>query len=253
MENTQSSAVLDGVVWVIGGTEVTSRKSLQGETYTPPKHLLISGHGRGGTTAVSKVISALGFTTDEPNDFMESRPLKIFNKKGDFDGLRNALMDWENRAERMFWKDPKIRSVHLESLLPTLPESIGFVFVFRDPLNIAIRNDDFSEMGVMAGLESAIKGYGRALSSIRALKDRKVVLVSYEKLLVVPDLVVEGIAKFLGIQDQDAIQRAAEVIEPNSAEYRRSVKQSTPTTDVRKRKLKSRNKARQRKVGEELL
>lgn len=235
--------VLDGVVWLVGGEE-TSGNSFDECSYTPPRHVLVCGHGRGGTTAVSRVLLALGLTTDEPNKFLESMPLKRLNKRGHFEELIDAIGAWEGRHERLFWKDPKIKSVHLIPFLPKLSDDIGFVFVFRDPLNIARRNNDFKGIGVMSGLDLAIRGYQRTINTIQTVKQKKIILISYEKLIVVPELVIGGLAKFLGIDDPQAIQRAIEVVEPNSVEYRQSVAESSEDSDEEKAKRKSKRKRR---------
>ena len=248
VENVELPDVLDGVVWLVGGEETTSRKSLDENSYTPPRHVLVCGHGRGGTTAVSKVLLALGLTTDEPNKFLESRPLKRLNKRGHFEDLVEAIRAWEGRPERLFWKDPKIKSVHLVPFLPKLGDDVGFVFVFRDPLNIARRNDDFKGIGVMSGLDLAVRGYQRTINAIETVKDRKVILISYEKLIVVPQLVVGGLAKFLGIDDPEAIRRAIAVIEPNSAEYRQAVAESAAEPDEQNAKPKATRKRRAAKA-----
>jgi hypothetical protein len=219
--DSRSGGILQGYATLSGGAEVRAGDPCQNRL--PPRHVLVCGHARGGTTAVARALIALGFTTDDPNAFLESQTLRALSKKADGNELLSAIRNWKFRDERMFFKDPKLKSARALPLLAEMPAGVGFVFVFRDPLNVAIRNDALKETGLLSALEEAVKEYQKLLRAVEALKNREVLLLSYEKLVVKPAAVIAGLASFLGVDDTQVIRTAVATIVTDCPDYRRNV------------------------------
>ena len=216
----------DGLLFFDEGREFTSRSLRASSDFKPPRHLLICGNGRGGTTAAATVIRELGLETQNPNVFLESIDLRKHSKRQDAAAALAAITRWDQGEARQFWKEPKLKSAALHHMLPSVQKTVGFLFVFRDPLNVALRNDALGGMGGFEALLEAERGTQKMLTAIAALRDRQTALMSYEKLLTMPEQVVAGLAYFLGIANPDVQRRAVAAIEPNSAIYQTNVTNS---------------------------
>jgi hypothetical protein len=62
----------------LDNTGVALLESASNKEKVVNRRVLITGLGRGGTTAIAKVFKAFGFFFDNPNSFMESTELKEF-------------------------------------------------------------------------------------------------------------------------------------------------------------------------------
>ncbi len=184
-----------------------------------PRHMLITGFGRGGTTACAMMLEALGFTLEANTPTKESTELRQVVLDRDNDAALAHVAKWPAVGPRMVWKDPKLFS--LLTFLKQMPSDIGMMFVFRDPLKVAIRNEKGG--GIAGELERVAKRLRRISATISSLPGRKMILVSYESLLVERERTVKKIANHLGINDETTIKRAVNVIEPSPEGYRRLI------------------------------
>lgn len=187
------------------------------------RHAVVLGSARGGTTACAKILSAFGFVTDDANEFSESKAFKRYLTVGRGEEILTLLASWDADTERRYIKEPKLKSDTFRDLLQAFPGSICFVIVFRDTLNIALRN--FAVMGVPfpKALMDAGRDQVKLASTVASLHNRDVALISYEKLITYPERTVHRLAHFLGVGEASAIGAAVRAIEPNSREYELAV------------------------------
>src|SRR4051812_13575635 len=102
--------ILDGLLFFNDDREYTSRTLPLAADFEPPRHVIVCGLGRGGTTAAAGILLQLGLTTPDPNPFLESISLRQFRKRGDVSGALAAIRQWDAGAGRIFWKEPKLKS-----------------------------------------------------------------------------------------------------------------------------------------------
>lgn len=191
------------------------------------RHVLITGLGRGGTTAIAQIFKAFGFIFDNPNSFMESPELKGFLLNGNTNKLSEKLNRWQTSDVRHAWKDPKLRSVNSRDFLNTLPANIATVIVFRDLIATSIRHSSVMGEEFLTGLERYSIGMSKLVNMSKQLKEnRTVVLVSYEKLLVNTDAVVNELASIFEITEKDKIAQATAVIAVSPKSYLAACKES---------------------------
>ncbi len=184
-----------------------------------PRHLLITGLGRSGTTACASIADRFGMKTASATVYLENRGLRQFIRDRNPDGAIAEIATWPAAGPRLFWKDPKIWSPVFDPFLDKLPPSIGLLYVFRDPLNIASRNALVSGGDLIKLLARTARAAQSLAKRVGRVRHRNVALISYEKLLLNPDNVVNALARFLQISDTQAIQAAIEVIEPTPDSY----------------------------------
>lgn len=191
------------------------------------QHVLITGLGRGGTTAMAQVFKAFGFVFDNPNDFMESLELKGFLEKGDTQKLTEKLNQWQSSGLRHAWKDPKLVAAPCRNALIALPRNITTVIIFRDLLATSMRHSSVMSDDFLTSLERYALGVHKLVKLTKQLKpNRSVVLVSYEKLLVNTDVVVNQLASIFQITDTDRITQAINAVAISPQSYLAACRES---------------------------
>lgn len=183
-----------------------------------PRHVLVTGIGRGGTTAVAMAVEALGFHAESPTSYRETKALRQFIVNSDPAGANDYLRNWPREGRRMFWKDPKIWASAFDPFLEGLPENIGLVFVFRDALGIAARNCRLSSSSLTDNIVAAAQAQYKMSKRLALVKHRNVVMLSYEKLLIDPAMIIDALARFLAVP-ASLVGKAAEAIKPSPPAY----------------------------------
>lgn len=212
--------MFDGIYFIQGGAVVTSDAlEFDRPKELVPHHMLVTGIGRGGTTACAQMMAKFGFETESPTPYQESKRLRQFILNRDAAGALNALHQWPMDGKRMFWKDPKIWQPGFDPFLQTLSPSFGMVIVFRDPVNIASRNAAWASEDLYVSLQRATRATNALAERLPEVRDRNVALLSYEKLVTNPAPLVAALARFLQVSDESRIAAATAVIEPSPSSY----------------------------------
>jgi hypothetical protein len=214
-----------GLVFVHNGKEHFSLDS-DLLAQTPPRHMIITGLGRGGTTACAIMLEALGFKMESPTVYRESKHLMRLIRNREIDNVLAHLATWNKSSDRMAWKDPKLHGHGSIEVLNRLPDEFGVMVVFRDPLKIAIRRAQFHKTVTLEELMQNATALKKMTQAISQLRGRKLILVSYESLLLETQRMVGTIAQYLKVTDAAAITRAVESIKPSPREYREAVSKS---------------------------
>lgn len=200
---------------IVGPSDVKSARSVT----TKPRHFIVTGNGRGGTTAAASILNAFGFEAGVTNPYLENLKLRGMLDSGQTSDILAELATWPDRGRRMFWKDSRIWASKFDPLLESLPATVGAIVVFRDPLNIAARNSVLEGFDLIDEIERAAKATRKLAQRLPLLRNRNVALVSYEKLLISPGSVVNALASFAGVTDRKKIDGAVAVIEPSPQSY----------------------------------
>lgn len=170
----------------------------------------VFGVNRGGTTAVSGVLSALGIPFGpETGTNLEDREFRLRR------GL-DAILETVARRNEAFdvwgWKHPHSNG-YIEDLLPHL-RNVRFILTTRDlganALGMYARGDENAVMS----LRSTMKQTRRNLNFVLA-QERPTLIVSYEKLLLHTEQTAVEVARFCGLElTDDRLQEIVEFVRP---------------------------------------
>lgn len=181
---------------------------------------IISGIGRGGTTMVAALLREAGV-------YIGERVSDLVHEDYEFlDALRSrdpahldALIaqrngrggDWAFKAPTLIgYLQPqdlvRFRNPHL-------------LFVFRDPVAIAVRHGAAEHTDPMAALRD-IANASAGMAEFVDNADCPALLMSYEKAILFPDALVDAVTRFCGLEGgADLRERLLQRIKPNAEEY----------------------------------
>jgi hypothetical protein len=172
------------------------------------RKLLVTGMGRGGTSSIASMLYHTGFNvcgTAKPLANFEDESLRPLLLEGKLDQLQREL---EARAERyplVAWKDPKLHGDKGLELLRRLPEDWVLLAVFRDPVAIVSRRMISDQVDFSQSMPSVMKFMGKLNNFVAEVqKFKKVVYISYEKVVTEPVATIKGIYTMLGAELDDA-------------------------------------------------
>jgi hypothetical protein len=122
-------------IWVNGAPSKTS--SL--DTAMANK-FLIWGAGRAGTTSIACLLKSFGYHSfpDAQNSVLESQLINGLLKSGEVNSAIQAIR--EHACDKFFLKAPLLRA-HF-NLLKDLSDQFTHIALYRDPMSIALRNND---------------------------------------------------------------------------------------------------------------
>lgn len=216
---SQTPGAFHGMLFLANGRQYAPSELDGMPEEDSPRHLLVIGVGRSGTTACAEILQELGFFCDtEGNPVLESKRLRALRKRARPEEFSEEIERWDASGQRWYWKDPKLRG-DFRGWLKRAPDSLGYLVVFRDALNPALRNHHIMNVDFLDALQRAAHNSAALVGFVTALKDRKLALISYEKLLLNPERTVRGIARFVKIDDEGRIQAAIAAISPEPEKY----------------------------------
>jgi hypothetical protein len=168
------------------------------------RKILVTGLGRSGTSSVSSMLYHAGFNVcgdAPPNKSFEDeylRPLLVGEK---FDLIERELAKRLETHQLVAWKDPKLYSKHGIKFVRSLPDDWTVIVVFRDPVAIVARRLTTDNVEFAADMQH-VAAFIRKLHdfAVDAAKTKKVIYVSYEKIMTEPIASIQGIFKMLGAE-----------------------------------------------------
>lgn len=194
-----------------------------GITGTKPltyQHVLITGLGRGGTTALAQVFQGLGFVFEQADEFMETKNYRRLLLSGDYSTLIDQLQAWQTSERHHGWKEPKLSSPLHQSFYAELPDNIALVVVFRDLVATTSRFISVDDADFLTTLMRYSNILKKMLILVEQQKSqRPILLVSYEKLLLNTHSVVNQLANFFNIDDASLIDKAKAVVQVSPEHY----------------------------------
>jgi SAM-dependent methyltransferase len=176
-----------------------------GSAARPSKYskVVILGIGRSGTSAIASLLRRHGFFLgpDADEALHESASLRQEMLSGHMDKIRTTLEDWQLTHPRVAWKDPKIHTAGI-GWLRTLPQDWLILTVFRDPVAIAQRRVLSDGLSFDAALALSIHGQNALFATLQGL-DKKLLVLSYERLLQKPLAVINEVRDLLDLPTSD--------------------------------------------------
>lgn len=189
----------------------------EASTSKEQKTIIVIGDARSGTSMTASVLLSLGVFLGERRDqavFEDVDISRLIEARND-EGL-SALIEKRNATYDVWgWKRPSTLE-HLERILPML-RNPHLVFMFRDPLAIAMRNNISMGADLLKGIENSLNTYGKILTKLKSVSC-PVLLVSYEKALLKRLEFVEELCRFLDLPEERA-KKSVENIELDRATY----------------------------------
>lgn len=208
----------------------------------PAKTVVVLGAPRGGTSMVAGALSKLGVFMGVPDKlppFFENAELGVCAKARDRGAARSTILRYD--ADHAIWGIKVLpKSWRFWLVRPMFRQPV-YVVVLRDVLAIAKRRATSMDKTLLAQRLKATGGqyaasmvhdrdamlrqmFWAAMFNLRLLafmyfSRRPMLVVSYEKALLRPQDFVDGLAGFLGIQDQSRRSAAVAFVKPSPREY----------------------------------
>jgi hypothetical protein len=182
--------------------------------------LIISGVARGGTSMLAQLVQKLGlFLGDSLYPLvLEDRDLMKAMSDKDWSCFDQLIEDRNKRFPVWGFKIP-----NLHAFLPiswaSRFRSPRYIFIFRDPLAIAARNELTMQHDAGHAVREACQDLMKLVLYVCELK-APVLLLSYEKIIQNPRDFIDAICDFGGFSPSDDVRAAAiSVVVPNEPAY----------------------------------
>jgi hypothetical protein len=182
--------------------------------------LVISGVARGGTSMLAQLMQRLGLFLGDSFDplVLEDIDLRNAMTAADWPRFDRLIEDRNRRFPVWGFKLPNLHEFLPVSKASRL-RSPRYIFIFRDPLAIARRN----ELSVQSEATKAIREASQHLMKLIWYASElkcPVLLLSYEKVLQDPGNFIDDICKFGGLSSHaDVRAEAISVVTPNQPVY----------------------------------
>lgn len=186
---------------------------------TAGRTVLVLGLPRGGTSMAAGVLAKLGIHMGLENElapFYENDELNRAVKGKSRRQIKRIIAQYDRQYPN--WGKKIMPKRWLFWLLAIPYRNPCYVVVFRDVLSVAKRQVVSLDKSLVKELFFANLFYFCILSFLAVTK-RPVFLLSYEKALISPESLVEGLAEFLDIDDVDLKQSAVSFIQPTPPDY----------------------------------
>jgi len=176
------------------------------------RKVLVTGMGRGGTSSVAAMLHHTGFNVSgdaPPRANFEDEALRPLLIDGRIDELQRELEARSARHPLVAWKDPKLHGDNGLELIRRLPDDWVLLAIFRDPVAIVSRRMISDQVDFSQSMPSVMKFMGKLHNFVAEVqKSRKVIYVSYEKVVTEPVATIKGIYSMLGAELDDGAAAA---------------------------------------------
>ena len=181
--------------------------------------VIVFGVPRSGTTMTSKLLRALGVDMGKADNAVaeDIELANILEKNYSEVKLKEYINARDSQSHIWGWKRPesfRYRKRFIQHL--TNPY---YIFLFRDPLAIALRENISMNEPLLPRMTHVLKRYENIVSFVENT-DRPCLLISYEKAVQSPTDLIEKVIDFIKITPSKAqIENAKQIIKPNDQEY----------------------------------
>lgn len=195
--------------------------------------IVVTGTPRGGTTMIAECLAILGVpmgvTVPPPRDYFnyEDREFQRLlhveeSDMVDSDRLRELIR--QRNQGHPVWGFKLPLAVNSLPLLERELRNPRFILVFRDVVAISSRETIAAGIDGIQGLRRALIWQGRMVDFV-ASSTSPCFLLSYEKALQFPELLLENLLSWCGLStDGSGLEQARASIAANSVEYLRGVR-----------------------------
>ncbi len=195
-------------------------QSLEVSNGTAERTIIITGIARSGTTMMAAILRQAGLFIGERVYETEEDVSFVHIASGGFKDLLPSLIAQRNKRHPIWgFKLPNLHAQFLWSDL-ALFRNLRLVVVYRDPVAVSLRHSLAERFGEQ---EDTLYDSIRALEAQTRFIDkigRPALLVSYEKMLTIPEKLLGQIFDFCSLHpDADAMTDIIDKIRPNNEKY----------------------------------
>jgi hypothetical protein len=172
------------------------------------RKVLVTGLGRGGTSAIGALLFHAGFNMSGDGNvddvYFEDERLRSMLLASDFERLEAELTFRTAKHPLVAWKDPKLYSGQGLQLVQRLPRDWIVIAVFRDPVAIVSRRLVTDESSFAESMSRVLRFMRKLYEFLAEVeKSKTVIYVSYEKLITEPVASISRILHLLGAKVDD--------------------------------------------------
>lgn len=187
--------------------------------------VVILGIPRSGTTMAAKVLVELGVYMGEQQESSvveDTEIARLLEKNRDEIRLKELIAERDEKHPVWGWKRPEaFRYINRFQHLITRPH---FIFLFRDPLAIALRENLSMETDLFQNMQRAQNRYNNIIKFVSST-EYPCLLVSYEKALLKQGDFVRSVAQFLDLEvDKARVKKARKAIVLDDEQYLQSTR-----------------------------
>ena len=186
------------------------------------KKVIITGPGRSGTSAIAAIFHHLGYFMPDAlklATFEDDHLRRLFNE-GDNEAVIIELKKREALHDLIAWKDPKLFGAQGQELASMLNADWLYVFVFRDPLCIALRNNKSRDTEFDDELVSAVKSNVKLAEFYLKVKNlHPTYLISYEKFISDTEVELNALLIHLGLVKKIDLEELANKVLSHKQRY----------------------------------
>jgi len=184
------------------------------------KTIIVTGIARSGTSMIASMLQEAGlfigeFLYDVVN---EDAQILEFLRSGNKELLKTLIAQRNGQHVQWGFKIPNLHAYLRHDDL-SLFRNPHLIVISRDPVAVAMRDsisEHLGELQAMVGASSALHSLAQFVQRV----DCPVLLVSYEKALSFPNVIIDSVLKFCGITPEEGIRNRLFVhVQPNRAEY----------------------------------
>jgi hypothetical protein len=191
------------------------------ETRSPHMTVIVIGVERGGTSMVAGVLDKLGvYMGETDNAVYEDHELAHCIKLNDLGAAKRIIA--QRNVKHPIWGFKKPTLKLLKQRWRGLFREPVYVVIFRDVIAVANRRAVSKGESITEVAPRIADNYQKIVRFMLSER-RPILLVSYEKALLYPELFVTRIKQFLGLPENAAIdEQAIEFIKPSPEAYHRA-------------------------------
>lgn len=164
----------------------------------------MTGLGRGGTSSIASMLLHAGFDLsggERMSPTLEDKYLRGLLVKADFEQLTTVLEARAKQYPLMAWKDPKLRSNSGLELVRRLPDDWTVIVIYRDPVAVTSRRVVSDGVDFADQMAKVMRFMGNLYEyAVKVGKTKKVLHVSYEKIMTEPTESITRVLNALGAE-----------------------------------------------------
>jgi hypothetical protein len=180
----------------------------KGNKNTEEKTIVVLGIPRSGTTMMVKVLESLGVYMGQTKGIVkeDTKLSKLLEKEEDIKAFKN-LVNSRNKKHKVWgWKRPE--AFKYIKKFEEIIRNPHFIFIFRDPLAISLREQISMNIDFLTKMEECQKRYSKIIKYV-SNTSYPCLLVSYEKATSKKGAFINSLGSFLDIKINNNIKNDA--------------------------------------------
>jgi hypothetical protein len=185
-----------------------SRSEPKPSIFPGKRKVLVTGLGRGGTSAIGALLFHSGFNVSgeakADEIYFEDEQLRKMLLASEYERLESELGSRTENYPLVAWKDPKLYSGQGLQLVQRLSDDWIVIAVFRDPVAVVSRRLVTDKMSFAESMPRVLRFMRKLYGfSVEVEKSKTVIYVSYEKVMTEPVASIRAMFQILGAELDD--------------------------------------------------